>query len=89
MCSSRKGNSVSGNNTSQNVKQLTSSIELVSLMDEDMEDVNDGFADHFSALDQLGIQTMQNVFEVLPFMRFFTVEKLKELLHEFVVDECT
>lgn len=56
-------------------------------MDQGQETVVFGFADHFAAGHQFGIETVQDVLEVLPFFRLFTVEEFKEFLDELVGDE--
>lgn len=57
------------NDTSEDVKQLGSSIEFESLVDERIEAVIDSLTYHFAARHQLGIQPMQNVLQILPLSR--------------------
>lgn len=51
-------------------------------MDERVETVVDCFSDHLSPWDQLGVESVEDVLEVLPLPGFFGVEELEELLDE-------
>lgn len=68
--------------TGQNIQKLRSSIKFISLMNETIKTVVDCFSNHFSSWNQFGIQSMQNIFQVLSFSRLLRIEKLKEFLNE-------
>ena len=51
-------------------------------MDEGVEAVVDGLADHLASRNQLGIESVENVLQVLPFSGFLRVEEFKKLLNE-------
>lgn len=57
-------------------------------MDEGVEAIRDRLSDHFSSWYKLGIESVQDIFEVLSFLWFLRVEELKELLYELVGDKC-
>lgn len=77
-----EGNCKPRNDACQNIQQFRSSIELECLVYETVETIVDGFSDHLTTRDQLGIQAMQNVLEVFPLTRLFGIEQFQEFLNE-------
>ena len=71
-----EGNSETGNHGSEDVQQLRSAVEAAVFVDQRVEIIGDGFADHFPARNQLGIQAMQDVLEIFPFFGLFRIEQL-------------
>jgi len=70
------------NNTSQNIEKFSSSIELVSLMDQSEEALVDGLSNHLPSWHKFGIKLVKNVLKVVSFDGLFGIEKLEEFLHE-------
>jgi hypothetical protein len=66
-----EGDSEARNYTGQDIQQLRSAIKLEVLVDKAVEAVGDSLADHFPPGHQLGIQPVQNVFQILPFPWLF------------------
>jgi hypothetical protein len=70
----------------EDVQELTGPVELVILVDEGVKEVGDALPDHLPPRDQFGVQAVENVFQILPFLGFLGVEQLQELLYELVGD---
>jgi hypothetical protein len=70
------------NDASQNVQKLRGSIELEGLVDQRVEAIVNGLTNHLSPGDQLGIETVEDVFQVFSFTRLFRVKELEEFLNE-------
>ena len=68
--------------TGKNVEELSSTVELVVLVNECKEALVDGLSNHLSSRHELGVQLVQDVFQVVSFDRLFRVEQLQELLNE-------
>lgn len=66
----------------QDVEQLGCAVEAVVFVDEQEEALVHGLADHLPARNQLGVQLVQDVFEVVALHGLFRVEQFEELLHE-------
>jgi hypothetical protein len=77
-----EGHGESGDDTGQNVEQFRCSVELEGLVDETVEAVVDGLADHLSSGHQLGIEAVQDVLQVLSFSGLFGVEEFQKFLNE-------
>ena len=87
--------SESTDNTGQDIKQLGGSIELEVLVNKGVEAafndklVNyliikllcDCFSDHFSSWDELGVQSVEDVLQVLSLLWLFRVEQFQELFN--------
>lgn len=69
-------------NTGKNVKKLGSSVEFVVLVDKSVEAVGNGLSDHLSSGDELGVESVEDVFEIFSFPGLFGVEQFQELLDE-------
>jgi hypothetical protein len=79
---------------SEDVEQLSCSVELVRLVDEGVKAFVNGFSDHLSSRDELsyrllkidiyylGVELVENVLKVVSLNRLLRVEELEELLHE-------
>ena len=74
------------NDTGENVEELSSTVELVVLVNECKEALVDGLTDHFSSWDKLGVQLVKNVLQVVSLDRFLRIEQLEELLNELWSD---
>jgi len=59
--------SKSRNDTCKDIKKLSSTIELVSLLDQKMEAFVHCLSNHLSSWDKLSIELMQDVLEVVSF----------------------
>jgi len=57
--------SKSRNDTCKDIKELSSTIELVSLLDQKMEAFIHCLSNHLSSWDKFSIELMQNVLEVV------------------------
>lgn len=75
-------NSKSWDDASQNIQKLWGTVELESFMYQTVEAVVDSFTDHLSSWHKFGIETMENVFQVLSLSWFFWIEQLQEFLDE-------
>ena len=75
-------NSESTDDTGQNVKELSCTVEFVILVDERKETFVDGLTDHFSSWYELGVQLVKNVLQVVSLDRLLRVKQLEELLDE-------
>lgn len=64
-------NSESTDNTCQDVKKLSSTIELVILVNKGKEALVDGLTDHLSSWDKLSVKLVENVLEIISLNRFF------------------
>ena len=80
-------NGESGNDGGEDVQQFWGTIELEVLMDQGVEAISDGLSDHLSSWNKLGVESVQDVLQVLSFLWLFGVEQLKELLDELVSNE--
>ncbi len=72
----------SRNDAGQNVQKFRCSIELKGLVDQGVEAIVNGLTNHLSPGDQLGIETMQDVFQIFSFTRLFRIKEFKEFLNE-------
>jgi hypothetical protein len=81
-----QGDGETTDNTSKNIKQLSSTIELEVLMDKSVEAVGDGLSDHFSSGDEFSVESVENVFQVFSFSWFLRVHELQEFLDEDMGD---
>ena len=68
--------------TGKNVEELSSTIELVVLVNESKEALVDGLSNHLSSWHELGVQLVQDIFQVVSLDRLFRVEQFQELLNE-------
>lgn len=68
--------------TCENVKQLSGTIELVVLMDKSEEALIHSLSNHLSSRHELSVKLVEDVLKVVSLDRFFRVEEFKELLHE-------
>lgn len=66
----------------KDVKQLCSSIKLMSLVDQSVERLIDGLTDHLAARNQLRVEFVQDVLQVVPLDGLLRVKEFEELLHE-------
>ena len=64
-----KWDSESTNDTCQDVKKLSSTIEFMDLVYKSEELLVDGLSNHFPSWNKLGIQLMKNVLEVISLNR--------------------
>jgi hypothetical protein len=71
---------------SQNIEELSSTIEFVVFMDQGEEALVDGFTNHFSSWYEFGVQLMQNVLEVVSLYRLLRIEQFQKLLNELWSD---
>lgn len=70
------------NNRGKNIEQFSSTVELVSFMDQGVEAFVDRFSDHLSAGHQLCVELVKNVLQVVTLNGLLRVEKFEELLDE-------
>ncbi len=75
-------NGKSTDNTCKNIQKLSSSVELVILVNKCVEAISHGFSNHFSSWNKLGIKSVEDILEIFSFSRFFGIEKLQKLLNE-------
>lgn len=69
-------NCKSTDDTGENIQKFRGAIELESFMDQWVKTVIDCLTDHFSSWDKFGIQSVQDVLEVLPFSGLLWVKQL-------------
>ena len=74
------------NNTSEDIKKFSSSIEFMTLVDEFEKTLVHGLSYHLSARYKFGIELVQNIFEVVSLNRLFCIEELKEFLNKLWSD---
>lgn len=68
--------------TSENIKQFSGTVKLVVLLDERVEGLIHCLSDHLSTWHKLCVQLVQNVLQIVAFVRLLRVKELKELLDE-------
>ena len=66
----------------QDVQELRGAVESEVFVDQRVEGVRDGLADHLAARDQLRVESVQDVLEVLALAGLLRVEQLQKLLNE-------
>ena len=77
-----KRHSEPGDNTGEDVEQLSSTIELVRLMDEGIEALIHCLSNHLSSGHQLGVELVKDVLQVIALHGLLCVEQIKEFLDE-------
>jgi hypothetical protein len=75
-----------GDDRGEDIEEFGSSVELEALVNEGVEAVGDGLTDHLSPRDELGIESVENVFQIFSFSWFLGVEELEEGFDENVGD---
>jgi hypothetical protein len=81
-----EGDCETRNDGSENVEEFGGPVELEGLVDERVEAVGDGLSDHLSPGDELGVKSVENVFQIFSFSGFLGVEELEECFDEDVGD---
>jgi len=66
-----KWDSKTTDDTCKDIQKLSSTIELMSLMNKEVEALIDSLSNHLSSWDELSIKLMKNVFEVVSLYRLF------------------
>ena len=67
---------------SEDVKQFSSTVKLVCLVNQGIEGFIDRLSDHLSTRNQLCVELVQDIFEIISFDRFLRIKKLEEFLHK-------
>lgn len=60
-------NSESTNDTGQNVKKLSSTVEFMILVNQSKEAFIDGLTDHLSSRHKFGVELVKNVLQIVSF----------------------
>ena len=64
-------NSESTNDTGKDIKKLCSTVEFMVFVDKCKEALIHSLSNHLPSWDELGIQLMQDIFQVISLNRFF------------------
>lgn len=67
---------------SEDVKQFSSTVKLMCLVNQGIEGFIDRLSDHLSTRNQLCVELVQDIFEIISFDRFLRIKKLEEFLHK-------
>ena len=68
--------------TGEDVEKLSSSIELVGLVNKGVEALIDSLSYHLSSWNKFGVKFVKNVLQVVSLHWLLGIEKLQELLNE-------
>ncbi len=82
-----EGNCKSTDDTGEDIEKLSYTVKFIVFMDQGVELVGDGFSDHFSSWDELGVESVEDVLKVFSFSRFLRIKELQEFLHESMSDK--
>ena len=77
-----EGDSETTNDTGQDIKKLSGTIEFVVLVDKSEEALVHGLSNHLSSWNKLGIELVKNVLKIVSLDGLFGIEKLEELLNK-------
>ena len=77
-----KWNSKTTDDTGQDIEELSSTIELMVLVDKSEEALVDGLTNHLSSWHKFGIKLVENVLKVVSLNRFLRIKKFQELLNK-------
>ncbi len=75
-----EGHCKARNNSGEDVENLSSAIELMLLVDEIVEGIGEGLADHLAARHYLGVYFMEDSLEVLAFIWLLRIEQFQEFM---------